>query len=55
MPVFTRAIDSSLPRSAHNSVAPPGVEALPDTATRSGQRMMEFLTSSLAASATSAS
>ena len=55
MPAFTRAMDSSFPSSAHSSVAPPGVEALPDTATRSGQSTMEFLTSSFAASATSAS
>ena len=55
IPAFTRSIEVSLPSSAQSSVAPPGVDALPDTATRSGHRMTEFLTSSFAASATSAS
>ena len=55
MPCLTRAMDSSFPSSAHSSVAPPGVDALPDTATRSGQSTTEFLTSSFAASWTSAS
>ena len=55
MPVRMRARDSSLPSRAQSSVAPPGVEALPETATRSGQRTTEFLTPSFAARATSAS
>ena len=55
IPSLIRSIEVSLPSSAQSSVAPPGVDALPDTATRSGHRTTEFLTSSFAASATSAS
>ena len=55
MPASILRSDSSFPSSAHSSVAPPGVDALPETATRSGQRMMEFFTPRSAATATSVS
>lgn len=54
MPALTREMDSSFPSKAQISVAPPGVEALPDTATRRGHRIMEFLKPSFAASSTKA-
>ena len=52
MPLRTRAMDSSFPSSEASSVAPPGVDALPDNATRSGQRITEFLTPRSSANAT---
>lgn len=45
---------SCLPRISASSVAPPGVTAVPEMATRTGQSTLPFFTSSFSASAQSA-
>ncbi len=42
MPCWTRRRVSSLPKMWHSSTAPPGVVALPETATRTGHMIRPF-------------
>ena len=55
MPCCRRRSVSSLPSSRQSSTAPPGVDCLPETATRTGQSTTPFLTPSCSTTPNSAS